>query len=421
MIARGTRVRLALFVVLGALGIVYVSGSYLGLVDRVLGRGFTVEARLPETGGLYEGSQVTYRGVGVGEVASMRPTREGVTVTLALEEGVEVPADTAVFVHNGSAVGEQYLDFAPEEGKGPYLGQGDVVVGDESSIPTTEEELLLDLDTFVGSVDRQNLRTVIGELGTMFRDTGRPLQRMIDGGGRFVAEARANEAETVALLEHSRTVLRTQQEQGSNIRSFARDLATVTETLRRADGDLRQTVQGGQGAAQQVESLLEGMEPTLPVLLSNLVTVNQVVTTRLPAVEQLLVTYPRIISSGFSGTPGDGYGHVQLQFDGDPPACRAGYLPPDRWRPSSDLTDRRPYYAAHCASGPPYNMRGTKYAPDFGSGSSANRVAPYDPVTGQVSTDLAGGGVSIGGVGGQQALFGEDSWKWMLIGPTERR
>lgn len=420
MIRNGTKIRLAIFLVLSAVGIVYVSGSYLGLVDRVLGRGFTVEAQLPGTGGLYEGSQVTYRGVSVGEVASMRPTRDGVTLGLALEDGVEVPADSPVYVHNGSAVGEQYLDFAPAGDDGPYLEQGDVVLGGEESLPTTEEQLLLDLDTFVGSVDRPNLRTVIGELGTMFRDTGRPLQQLIDGGSRFVDEARANEAQTISLLEQSRTVLRTQQEQGSNIRAFAEDLAAVTDTLRTSDADLRQTVQGGQGAARQVQDLLEGMEPTLPVLLSNLVTVNQVVTTRLPAVEQLLVTYPRIISSGFSGTPGDGYGHVQLQFDGDPPACRAGYLPPDKWRPSSDLTDKKPYYAAHCASGAPYAMRGTKYAPEFGSGRSSNRVAPYDPASGQVVGETVHG-VTIGGQGGQQALFGEDSWKWMLIGPTERR
>jgi phospholipid/cholesterol/gamma-HCH transport system substrate-binding protein len=421
MSPRGIRIRLALFLVMSALGVVYVSGNYLGLVDRVLGRGFTVQARLPDTGGLYTGSEVTYRGVRVGEVASMRPTRRGVDVTLALEQGVEVPAHSPVFVHNGSAVGEQYLDFVPEDRSGPFLGQGDVVKAGTKSLPTSEERLLLDLDTFVGSVDRRNLQTVVGELGTMFRDTGRPLQRMVDGGSRFVRQARANQAATIDLIEQSRTVLRKQQGQSSNIRAFARDLAGVTDTLRRSDTDLRETVQGGQGAARQVDALLRGVEPTMPVLLSNLVTVNQVVTTRLPAVEQLLVTYPRIISSGFTGTPGDGYGHVQLQFDGDPAACRKGYLPPDKWRPSTDLTDTRPYYAAHCASGPPYNMRGTKYAPYFGSGGARNRVAPYDPETGRVTGGGSGQGLTVGGQGGEQALFGEDSWKWMLIGPMEQR
>lgn len=404
MMSRGIRVRLALFAALGALGVVYVSSSYLGLVDRVLGRGFAVEAHLPDTGGLYEGSQVTYRGVGVGEVTAMRPLPDGVAVTLALEHGTRIPADTGIHVHNGSAVGEQYLDLEPSDSEGPFLADGDVLAGGPESLPTTEEDLLVDLDAFVGSVDRRDLRTTVAELGAMFRDTGGPLQRMVDSGGRLVAEARASEAETVALLEQGRTVLRTQQQEAGNIRGFAADLARVTDTLRRNDPQLRRTLQGGAGAARQLRALLKGTEPTLPVLLSNLVTVNQVVTVRLPAVEQLLVTFPRIISSGFTGTPGDGYGHVQLQLDNDPAACRKGYLPPERWRPSSDLTDTRPYYAARCASGAPYNLRGTKYAPSFGGG--AHRAAP-------------GGAATVGSQGGQRAVFGEDSWKWMLIGPTE--
>ena len=36
---RGIKVRIVAFLVLSAVGIVYVAGSYLGLVDKVLGRG----------------------------------------------------------------------------------------------------------------------------------------------------------------------------------------------------------------------------------------------------------------------------------------------------------------------------------------------------------------------------------------------
>ena len=36
---RGVKVRIVAFLVLSAVGIVYIAGSYLGLVDKVLGRG----------------------------------------------------------------------------------------------------------------------------------------------------------------------------------------------------------------------------------------------------------------------------------------------------------------------------------------------------------------------------------------------
>ena len=64
---RGVKVRLVAFVVLSAVGIVYVAGSFLGITDRLLGRGLTIEATLPGSGGLFTGSEVTYRGVKVGK------------------------------------------------------------------------------------------------------------------------------------------------------------------------------------------------------------------------------------------------------------------------------------------------------------------------------------------------------------------
>jgi phospholipid/cholesterol/gamma-HCH transport system substrate-binding protein len=104
---RGVKVRIAAFLVLSAVGIVYMAGTYLGVVDRVLGRGLTVHATLPTSGGLFEGSAVTYRGVQVGEVSRMDATAAGVTLDLELEEGTSLPLESAMYVHNLSAVGEQ--------------------------------------------------------------------------------------------------------------------------------------------------------------------------------------------------------------------------------------------------------------------------------------------------------------------------
>ena len=44
------------------IGITYIGATYLGFVDRITGSGHTVTATLPGSGGLFEGSEVTYRG-----------------------------------------------------------------------------------------------------------------------------------------------------------------------------------------------------------------------------------------------------------------------------------------------------------------------------------------------------------------------
>jgi len=409
----GIKARLIGFVVVSVVGVLYVSASYLGLVDIALGRGFSVTAQLPGTGGLYEGGEVTYRGVKIGKVAAMTPGKAGVDVRLDLEEGTKLPVGAPMYVHNGSAVGEQYLDFEPVSDDGPYVEEGDVLEANADTLPVDEGDLIVTMDKFVRSVNTKNLSTVIGELGQMFYNTGQPLQDIIDSANTLIHDASANKDETIALLERGRTVLRTQQANAGNIKAFASGLNTVTKTLADSDRNIRTLLQGGPATLTQLGLLLKGLQPTLPVFLSNLVTVNQVSTVRIPALEQLLVTYPALIAGGFDGTTTDGYGHVHLEFVNDPQPCTAGYLPKSRWRPGSDVSDGTPYLQAHCASPPPYNMRGSKYVPHYGGGAA--RVAPYDPATGTVN--IGDQSVVLDNPG-LIDIYGEDAWKWMLIGPT---
>lgn len=424
---RGVRVRLVTFVVLAAVGIVYVAASYLGVVDRVLGRNITMHAELPGSGGLYVGSEVDYRGVKIGKVSRMQVIRQGVRVTLTLKQGTRIPADAPMHVANLTAVGEQYLDFEPHSQKGPYASAGHTFVGDAASLPQSTDSLLIKLNGFINSIDRDDLRSVVKELGTMFRGNAEPLGRLIDSGGRFVREARAHQDATISLLDSGNTVLHTQQVHRDDILSFARGLSQLTETLKNSDPQLRTILQGGDAAVREVNALLRGLQPVLPVFIGNLVTVNQVVTARLPALEQVLVTFPRVVSSGFTGTPGDGYGHLNMQFNYLTPACTQGYLPVQQW-PSPQNVGDLPLYPAKCndpkaqpgyAGADGINQRGVNMTPPVGSsGPTAYRVAPYDATTGE--TNLGGGRrVVVKARGGQQSVFGENAWKQLLTGPVK--
>jgi phospholipid/cholesterol/gamma-HCH transport system substrate-binding protein len=411
------RARLVAFVLLSALGIVYITASYLGFVDQVLGRGITVTATLPTSGGLYEGGQVSYRGVQIGEISDMTATDEGVTLELKLEEGTELPLDSPMFVHNLSAVGEQYLDFEPASDEGPYAEEGSVLEGSESSLPVDEADLLVELDSFVSSVDKENLQIVVRELGAMFEGTGQPLQNLLDSGSRFVEEASAHTDETIALLDNGLTVLRTQQGQGENIRSFSRDLRLITDTLRESDGDLREVLDQTPGAARELTTLLEELEPTIPVLLGNAISVEQIFVTHIRGLEQLLVTFPRVISSGPTGSTADGYGHVNLQFNQTPP-CRDGYMPASQWRQGNDLTDA-PIYPARCNE-PNSNYRGFNYSPGTPNNPNPGRAAigTYDPRTGLSDSMVDAQGQPVRFGDPNVSMLGEDSWKWLLVGPV---
>jgi phospholipid/cholesterol/gamma-HCH transport system substrate-binding protein len=375
---RGIKVRLIAFVLLSALGMVYVGASYLGFVDKVLGRGYTVHVLLPQSGGLFEGSEVTYRGVKVGEVSKMSVKDRGLRVDVAIEEGVRVPKTSPVYVHNLSAVGEQYLSFEPASKQGPMLQAGDTVRGTKDSLPLGEEVLMQDLSRFVSSVNGSELNTVVNELGVMFRDNANPLRSMVDSTQAFIEAARANESPTVDLLHNALPVLQTQADNAGNIRSFSRDLAALTGTVASSDAKIRRILDQAGPAADELVLLVRDLRRLLPKLLPPLIGVSELLDARLPALEQLLVTFPRLVSAGPSALLSEGdsrFGRVNLNLNQQPGPCEEGYLPPGQWRPtsneeaatspplSSDETFE-PNFPAECNEGPPVNMRGMKHAPD---------------------------------------------------------
>jgi phospholipid/cholesterol/gamma-HCH transport system substrate-binding protein len=176
------------------------------------------------------------------------------------------------------------------------------------------------------------------------------------------------------------------------------------------------------GAARELRALLEDLEPTLPVLLSDLITVDQIALANLDGIEQLLVLYPTMIAVGPTGSTRDGWGHINLQFDYSVPPCTKGYLPRSQWRSPDDRTDT-PYFHARCEEGPPYVMRGPKYTPARRGNASAPRVysGTYDPASGTVPgvVDQDGRQLQLRQPG-SMSVMGEDAWKWLLAGPATR-
>ncbi len=202
------------FVVLSAFGVVYITASYLGFIDQILGRGITVQATLPTSGGLYEGGQVSYRGVQIGKISDMTATDDGVTRRAEARGGHQAPRWTrrcSCTTCRPWASSTSTSSRPPTRAPTPRTVI--VLKGSASSLPVDEADLLVELDSFVSSVDKENLQIVVKELGAMFEGTGPPLQNLLDNGARFVDEAAAHTDETIALLDNGLTVLRTQQGQ----------------------------------------------------------------------------------------------------------------------------------------------------------------------------------------------------------------
>ncbi|MDQ0763261.1 MCE family protein [Streptomyces canus] len=423
MITRTVKVQLLAFAVVTAVGVSYVGAEYTGLVDAVLGHGYTVRADFADSGGIYSGAEVTYRGVPVGRVGALRLTgSDGVSVSLDIKDGApHIPADTLAVVANRSAVGEQYVDLQPRTSHGPYLLDGSSIPRGSTRVPLPTTDLVLSLDRLVNSVGKDDLRVTVDELGKAFSGTGPNLSRLVDSGNALVESASDSLPQTISLIEDSRKVLKTQADQGSSIKSFAHDLAALSAQLKSSDGDLHKLIGNATPAAQQVNSLLKSTGPRLSVLLANLISGGQVTQAHLPGVEQTLVTFPAVVAGSYTVVPGDGTTHFGLVVNADdPPPCTQGYGTTQR--DPADTSTRGANTDARCTAprGSKTSVRGAQNAPGASAASGgANQTAyvtPYDPETG-TATGPDGRPVEIGSTGGQQAVFGKESWQWLLVGP----
>jgi phospholipid/cholesterol/gamma-HCH transport system substrate-binding protein len=330
VITRRTKLQLLAFAVVAVLGMSYLGFKYVGLDRLILGSGYDVAADFSDSGGIFVNAEVTYRGVSVGRVTDMQLVDDGVRVILTIDPGAgDIPADTEALVATRSAVGEQYVILRPDDDKGPFLKDGSVIPQDKTAIPVPVEQLLLNIDQLVGSLDQENLRIVVDELGQAFAGAGDDLGRLIDNGNLLLARAEESLPQTLRLITDGQTVLDTQVDSRTAIQQWAADLRQVTDTLVDIDPDLRSLVVNAPDAGAALQQLVEDAGPGLGSLVRNLDILNKVTIPRLDGVEQMLVTYPDVVSGGFTVVRNDSgvmRAHFGFVLNGaDPHACISGY------------------------------------------------------------------------------------------------
>jgi phospholipid/cholesterol/gamma-HCH transport system substrate-binding protein len=427
MITRRTRIQLLVFVAITLLGVSYVGARYARLDRLLFDDHYTVVAHLERSGGIYEGGEVSYRGVQVGRVGKLVLTDAGVDAYLDIDNHDDtIPADTLAVVGNRSAVGEQYVELQPRSDKAPYLGESSEIAMADTRTPIATEKFLADLSDTVESVDKQALATTVDELGQAFGGTGADLQRIIDTGNSFINEADANFDTTTALIRDSNTVLQTQVDEASAIRTFAQQLSLFSGSLAGSDKAVRAVIDQGSATATQLRTFLEQNRVDLAELINNLVTTGDVIVKHLPGIEQILVIYPYVVEGGFTvvdKSPDTGLydAHFGLILTNNP-VCHQGYESTDT-RPPQDGSNRPMNTKAGCtepaSKSDPRGIQNLKRAP---ASYRAPVVASYDSGTGklhwgsQVDAESAQPGTLA------PKSFGEDTWKWLYLQPlTESR
>ena len=338
---RRVKIQLAVLSVIALAALTVMSLHFVKLPAMLFGVGrYTVKMELPQAGGLYGTGNVTYRGTEVGRVASIHLTDTGVEALLSLKSGIDIPSDLKAEVHSQSAIGESYVELLPRNGTSPPLKDGDVIPLADTSVPPDINSLLTAANTALGAIPHDNLKTVIDESYTAVGGLGPELSRLIMGSSNLAIDARKNLDPLVALIDQSKPVLDSQTNSSDAIAAWASHLATVTTELQTHDEAVAGVLDKGGPAFDEARALFERLQPTLPILLANLVSVAKVALVYQNDIEQLLVVFPMSINADQAGIVANantkqGYRGQYLSFNLNlnlPPPCLTGFLPAQQQR-----------------------------------------------------------------------------------------
>jgi phospholipid/cholesterol/gamma-HCH transport system substrate-binding protein len=439
MFPRLIKTQLAVFAVLTAVAVSVVTFNYLDL-PRLLGfEQYPINVQFTSADGLYPGGTVTYRGIPVGKIHDVTFDAANVaTAELSINDDVRIPAQLTARISSMSAIGEQSIDLIPAEATGPDLQPGAVIPPARTVALQPTAQLLDNLNGVAASVPKQQLTQLLDNVTTAFSSGPADLGPLLHSSNTILDQASANLGPTTSLLAGLHPFLDTQLNTGQDLRSYTRDLASLTDQLRTSDHDFRAVTNHGPPAFDQVSDIVDNVHSDLPYLLDDLTATGQVVKTYLPGLRQVLVIYPATVAALQSAlTPPSadpGTVHLGLRPNiGQPPTCFTGFLPYANQRDFNDLTPRASIpNDLYCKvpQSDPRAPRGARNTPCFNApgrraasveqclGRPIGSMREFETTTGPHSSDVATGDDTTTARSPAAAALTYDPRSGRLLGPN---
>jgi phospholipid/cholesterol/gamma-HCH transport system substrate-binding protein len=425
MITRLTKIQLMVFAIVTVLGGAFVGGRYAN-VDRIfVDRSFPVTADFKDSGGIFAGAEVTYRGIAVGKVGKLVFTDSGVRATLDIENNApKISDDVTATVANKSAVGEQFIDLAPQSNSAPYLKSGSNIPLSRTMVPIDTTKFLLDSSAFVSSIDTEAMSTLVNELGLAFAGDGQDLSTIIDTQMAFIQAADDNFDVTRSLIRGSSSVLQTFVDKRSQFSSFTSDLALLSDTLVRSDKDIRRLFDEGSSSAQLIRKVVKENNKDLQSIFNDFNTFTEAVDEFHKGIEVISILFPYLVHGSFTATSLTDEGGGETAWAGriglilDSPVDNPDTPGPDSQHETACLHENGGADAeGYRDRREPNELEDIEF--DVGTDCENDQKVPMNPRF--VEFYKNGGGAITHPYHDRAPVAsaaGKDSWKWLLLGPA---
>ena len=234
---------------------------------------YTVTAVFPSAEGLFAGNAVDVLGVGAGTVTGVRPELHDVIVTMAVDGSQALPAGVHAALTTPQLLGEPSIELSPGYRGGPRLRPGAVIPEDRTSVPISTDQLLRDLQQYLGQVDAPAVGGLVANLSQDLQGQGRALNGLIANGAGTL-ELLAQKGDDLGQLEGSlASITGTLRQRTVTVTQLLQSYSTLAHVLATDSGPLGDSITQLANASQELAALVN---PNLGPLQQDIGTITQV-------------------------------------------------------------------------------------------------------------------------------------------------
>ena len=338
MLTRFIRMQLIVFAVLTVTALVALGWYYLRIPSQLGVGQYRLVAELPASGGLYRTSNVTYRGIQIGRVTKVEPTKNGVRATLTIDSRHKIPIDASANVHSVSAIGEQYLDLVSTGNPGKFFEPGQTIT--KGTVPSEIGPALDAANRGLSVLPKRKIASLLDETAQAVGGLGPALQRLVDSTQSIVGDFQANISDVNDIIENSAPIIDSQVDSGDSIERWSHNLDVLTAQAAQNDQHVQSILTKAAPTADQVNEVFGDVRESLPQTLANLEIVADMLKRYNNGLEQLMVFLPEIAAVGqtlVASAPGSVLMGFNLSIN-NPPPCMTGFLPASQWRSPAETS-----------------------------------------------------------------------------------
>jgi phospholipid/cholesterol/gamma-HCH transport system substrate-binding protein len=209
----------------------------------------TISAQFTETPGLYVGNDVDVLGINVGKIKSIKAGDGYVTVVMAVNRSVKLPAHASAVLMAPEVVSDRFVQIGPAYTSGPTMAPGTMIPLAQTAIPESVDTVISELNTLAqqlgpnGANQNGALSALVHQLATNLGPNGQSFHNAVVNFSQALGALSANSPALAGTLTNLGQLSQALADHSSEYQSFATNLASVSQVLANDRQDVSATLQ----------------------------------------------------------------------------------------------------------------------------------------------------------------------------------